>query len=201
MKSVDNEVRKINKNPRSNNRLLFKINNCYDDEFINDKNLILKKNEQILQEQINSEKMKSLNQFKNDWGCCLANFEHIAVDPIELKDCYGNACSVCYDNLKEKSSFCFKCGNEHEIIFKSKNTSKIKNMKSNMQVIEFTREKLKSLCKSIEKERLETDCEKLLQSIRDKIEKRSNYLIHIFMRDKQFLEKKFRRIQRKDSTV
>ena len=146
--------------------------------------------------------MNSFNdQFKKNWGCCLANFEHIAVDPIKLKDCYARACSVCYKNLKGKKSFCSHCQNEHEIIYHDKMyfeiTFNIKNIKSNNEVIEFTKEKMNELCKSIEKERLNTDCKTLLQSIRDKIEKRTDFLIHEVMHNKKNLEKTFNQSKEK----
>ena len=119
------------------------------------------------------------------------------MDPITLKDCNGNACSICYDNLKGKSSFCFHCQNEHEIISKGKNFTKKTNMNSNKQVIEFTSEKINVLCKSIEKERLNTDFETLLQSIRNKIEKRTDRLIHEIIQNKLNLEKNLEEFKEK----
>ena len=135
------------------------------------------------------------DEFKNDWGCCLANFEHIAVDPIELKDCNGYTCSICYENLKRKSSFCSKCANEHEVI--SKGFTKNRNLKPNDKIIELTRQKIYVLCKSIEKERLNEDFETVLQSIRDKIEMRTDFQIHEVIQNKLNLEKNLEEFKEK----
>ena len=171
----DNIINELDILP-SNKDIQHKVNLC-ELNIPSLKNNNLSEKNDVIHELKNTASKK--NEFIKEFGCCLANFDHIIINSIIINPCSGNACELCFNRLKDTESFCHACEKEHLICLDTENFPKRQEMKKSKlhDSIAFTCEKFNVLTELIEGNSISHEIELATKSILNAFENRVKLII------------------------